>query len=286
MDVYVNGQWTDRDSATVDIEDRAHVFGDGIYEVIRVYGGVFYERDGHLDRFERSAREIGIKLPVTREELLQLLQEGVRRNEIHDGTVYFQVSRGVAARKHPFPDPEVRASLMITTKEAPRPVEAMEKGVSAITCEDIRWLRCDIKSLNLLGNVMANQKAVEAGAFEAIQHRAEVVTEGSHSNVMMVKDGTVYTHPANNLILNGITRMRVLALCKENGIEVQERECTLSEYESADEVFFTGTTVEVMPVISINGTSVSNGTVGPVARQLQKAFEVDIEAQTKEVKLL
>ena len=208
-----------------------------------------------------------------------MLTELMERNQLTTGTIYLQVSRGIAPRNHAFPSSDVQQTFIANTKAVGRPVENMKTGVKTILLEDIRWLLCDIKSLNLLGNLMAKQKAVEAGCFEAIQHRGDTVTEGSSSNVSIIKDGKVITHPANNLILNGITRQKVLEVCRNHAIPVEERAFSLEELKQADEAFISGTTVEVTPIIEIDGEKVGNGSPGEVTKHIQALFNQAIEKE-------
>jgi D-alanine transaminase len=277
--VILNGQILERNEAKVDIEDRGYQFGDGIYEVIRVYNGKFFTGDEHLTRLFESAEKIGMTLPYTQEELKNLLASLVKRNNIYDGMIYLQFSRGVAARQHHYPAKDVEPAFTAYTKELQRPEDKLENGVHAKLVEDVRWLRCDIKSLNLLGNIMAKQEASEAGCFEAILHRGETVTEGSSSNMFIVKDGLIKTHPATNLILNGITRRVILEICSEQNIPVQEEEFTVEELLSADEIFLASTTSEVMPIVKVTGTDFEAGAPGEVTRKLQAGFEEKIAQQ-------
>ncbi len=277
--VIVDGEVLDRTEAKVDIEDRGYQFGDGVYEVIRVYNGKMFTGIEHLKRLAESAEKIRMKLPYSPEELLSRMEELISKNELDTGTVYMQFTRGISPRNHIFPGGNVAPTFVAYTRKVPRPVDPMEKGVRAILDEDIRWLRCDIKSLNLLGNLLSKQKAAEAGCFEAILHRGETVTEGSHSNISIVKDGVIITHQADNHILNGITRQKVLEICRNEGIPFEERAYTLDELSSADEVFSSGTTVEVMPVVEVAGKPVGNGQPGTVTRKLQTLFKTEIERQ-------
>ncbi|WHX39666.1 D-amino-acid transaminase [Mesobacillus sp. AQ2] len=277
--VIVDDKVLDRTEAKVDIEDRGYQFGDGVYEVIRVYNGKMFTGIEHLNRLAESAEKIRMKLPYSPEELLARMEELISKNEVETGTVYMQFTRGTSPRNHVFPGEEVATTFVAYTRKVPRPVDPMEKGVRAILDEDIRWLRCDIKSLNLLGNLLSKQKAAEAGCFEAILHRGETVTEGSHSNISIVKDGVVITHQADNHILNGISRQKVLEICRNEGIPFEERAYTLGELSSADEVFSSGTTVEVMPVVEVAGNPVGNGQPGSVTRKLQTLFKAEIERQ-------
>jgi D-alanine transaminase len=275
----LNGEIVERSEAKVDIEDRGHQFGDGVYEVIRVYNGVMFTVDEHLARFNKSLHSISITCPFTTSQLKVMLKELVEKNKLQNGIVYMQMTRGTSPRNHAFPPMEVTPNFTAYTKVVERPVDSLKSGVSTILTDDIRWLRCDIKSLNLLGNLLAKQKAAMEGCFEAIQHRGQDVTEGSTSNVFIVKDGVVLTHESNHLILKGITKDVVLNVCAANKLPVEERTFTLEELEQADEAFLTSTTAEVMPIIKINDKYVNDGLPGPVTRKLQEWFEKEIVKQ-------
>lgn len=275
----LNGRLLDRSEAVVDIEDRGYQFGDGIYEVIRVYNRKMFTAAEHMERFQKSAGSIGITIPFTSEQLTNMLEELIERNNLDTGIIYMQITRGVAPRNHAYPSGEVTPCLSAYTKEMARPADNLKNGVKTILTEDIRWLRCDIKSLNLLGNIMAKQKAAEAGCYEAIQHRGQDVTEGSSSNVFIVKNGTVITHESNNLILKGITKDVILHSCAQNQIPLEERTFTLEELASADEVFLSSTTSEVTPIVEIDGKTVKDGQPGPITRKLQELFIEKIENQ-------
>ncbi len=259
----------------VDIEDRGYQFGDGIYEVIGVYEGRTFLLDEHLQRLQRSASELRISLPYTLENLKEKLIELVKVNELNEGVIYLQVTRGTAERWHQFPE-NTRPNLVAYTKEEEVMTELEESGAKAVLTEDIRWLRCDIKTLNLLPNVLAKQKAIENGAVEAIMHRGNIVTEGSASNVFIVKDGTVYTHPANNYILNGITRQKVLEICRKNKIAVHEETFTVDDLFQADEVFITATKLDIIPIIQVNDQIIGNGKRGKVAETVLQDFRASI----------
>jgi D-alanine transaminase len=275
-DVLIQNEIMARTDATIDIEDRGYQFGDGIYEVIRMYNGKPYTMKEHLARLVRSASEIRLSLPYSISELETRLLELARRNSVEEGIIYVQVTRGVAPRVHSFPSPEVPSLLVAYTKEMYRPLPLMQKGVKAILVEDICWLRCDIKSLNLLGNILAKQTAVDQNCYEAIQHRGDTVTEGSATNVFMIHQGILYTHPASNLILNGTTRTRVIQLCQQLQYIVKEEAFTVQQLLVADEVFITSTTNEIMPVIQINGTDIGTGIPGSITSKLQSTFNHDI----------
>ncbi|WP_243298095.1 D-amino-acid transaminase [Bacillus litorisediminis] len=270
-----NGKIVNKEDVRISIDDRAFHFGDGVYEVVRVYDGELYLADGHMKRLYDSARKIGIQLDMTPDDFLASLVELREATGLIDGTIYVQVSRGEWPRNHAFPDQSVAPQIVGFTKQAKRPLEQMKSGVKATIIEDTRWLHCDIKSISLLGNVLAKQKAVEAGCFESIQHRDGVVTEGSSTNVFIVKDATVYTHPANHLILNGITRQRIIELGRKEGINIREEAFTTDQLLQADEVFVAGTTVEIMPVIQVDDKKYSDQP-GPVTLKLQSLLNEDI----------
>jgi D-alanine transaminase len=269
------GEFVRQSDVRVSPDDRGYVFGDGIYEVFRVYGGRYFEKTAHLERLVRTAQGTKLRLPFDTKELTERLERLLERTDMQNGTVYMQVTRGVASRAHPFPPAE--PVWMAYGKPLERPVQAMQCGISAVTVDDIRWLRCDLKTLNLLPNVLAKQEALERGADDAIWHRSGTVTECSASNVMMVKDGVLRTHPANHLILHGVTRAFVLRLAKRLELPVEERAFTLEELVAADELFVTGTTVEVTPVVKVDGSPIGCGEPGPVTRKLQRAFEEAIQ---------
>lgn len=279
QNVILNGELLERSKATIDIEDRGYQFGDGVYEVIRVYNGKMFTEEEHLDRLWASAASIGIEIPYSKKELQEQLKLLIEKDQLLLGTVYLQFTRGISPRKHPFPAGGVTPTFVAYSREVGRPVEKLQSGVKAIITDDIRWLRCDIKSLNLLGNLLANQKAAEAGCDEAVLHREGRVTEGSHSNISIVKDGKVYSHPANHFILNGISRRVMIEICKREEIPFIEEPFTVEELTQADEIFLTGTTVEVMPVVELAGKSISGGDPGPLTRKLQELFKSEIELQ-------
>jgi D-alanine transaminase len=275
----LNGKIIDRSEAKVDVEDRGYQFGDGVYEVIRVYNGKMFTLVEHINRFVKSAESIGISLPFSSSQLTEMLEELLMKNNLQMGNIYMQVTRGTAPRNHLFPTKNVTPTLVAYTIKGVRPLENLKSGVKSILTEDIRWLRCDIKSLNLLGNLLAKQKASEQGCFEAIQHRGQDVTEGSSSNIFIVKNGTVITHESNHFILKGITKDVILNLCTKNNIPVEERTFPLAELEEAEEVFLSSTTAEVMPVIEIDGKKIRSGIPGPITGKLQDLFEKEIEKQ-------
>jgi D-alanine transaminase len=271
--VYLNGEYVPKDEARVPVDDRGFLFADGVYEVIRVYGGQPYELEPHLERMTRGLRALHIEyrdMAAVEEAAHRLLEE----NRVHDaGAIYIQVTRGSAPRKHRYPPRGTPATVYVAAKEyAPHPAHFWEDGVEAITLPDVRWARCDIKSISLLPNVMANEAAHAAGTFEAILVRDGVITEGSHSNVWGVRDGRLITYPACNYILAGMTRARVFTLADELGLDAAEDVIHGHELHDLDELFLTGTTTEIMPVIRVDGREIVDGEPGPITRKLIRAF--------------
>ncbi|HJG67867.1 D-amino-acid transaminase [Staphylococcus cohnii] len=278
--VLINEHLVDEKDASVPYNDRGYVFGDGIYEYIRTYNNNIFTAKPHFERLLRSAKEIGLELKYNVEELTELIQELLAANGVVNGGVYIQVTRGAAPRDHAFPTPSVEANVMAFTKTYDRPYKLLEEGINAITTEDIRWLRCDIKSLNLLGNVLAKERAVKYNAQEAIQHRGDIVTEGSSSNVYAIKAGEIYTHPVNNYILNGITRMVIKDIAQEKGIPFNEGTFTVDFLRNADEIIVSSTSIEVMPVVKLDGEQVGDGEVGPITKSLQEGFNRYIDTDS------
>lgn len=276
--ILFNGDIVDRHSF-IDIEDRGYQFGDGIYEVVGVYQSKLFLMDEHMMRLERSAKEIGMQLPFSSAHMKELLTELVQMNDVNEGLVYLQVSRGVAPRTHELPLEPVVPVVVAYTKELGDLTALQDEGAIAILHEDIRWLRCDIKTLNLLPNTMAKQKAVENEAIEAILHRGDRVTEASSSNVFIVKDRKVYTHPANNYILNGITRQKLIEFCGELGIPVFEEMFTVAELLEADEVLITATKLDVVAITEIEGQQIGEGVPGDISRKLLQAFREETGVQ-------
>ncbi|MFS0655028.1 D-amino-acid transaminase [Bacillus sp. 179-C3.3 HS] len=279
MKVLYNGDFIEKEDAFVDIEDRGYQFGDGVYEVIRVYNGTLFTLKEHTERLFKSAKEIGIHLQGTVSDMENKLKQLVSENELTDGGLYIQVTRGVAPRKHQYPD-SLTPQITAYTFQVKKPVQEQTAGAKAVLSEDLRWLRCDIKSLNLLYNVMEKQKASEAGAFEAILVRDGFVTEGTSSNVYAVIDGVIRTHPATNLILNGITRRKLLQVCEEQGIGVEETRLCKADLLRAQEIFISSTTAEVVPIIEIDGQPIGNGVPGEITKRVQEGFQQKIKHET------
>lgn len=269
---FIDGQFTSKDSLNISIDDRGYYFGDGVYEVVKVYDGELYTAEEHFERLFLSAAKIKLAIPYSEQQLIDIAKELVKINEVKTGHIYMQVTRGASARVHQFPENTVAPVVTGYAIHNPRPMKNIEGGISVTSVEDVRWLRCDIKSLNLLANVLAKQEAYEAGCAEAIFVRDGFVMEGSSSNAFGVKNGVLITHPATNLILNGITRQVVLKLCVEMGIPVEERAFTPDEMYAMDEFFITSTTAEITPVVLIDEKPVGSGIPGEMTRKLQEAF--------------
>jgi D-alanine transaminase len=275
--ILYNDSFLAREQGKVDMEDRGYQFGDGIYEALRVYNGKMFLLDLHMKRLERSARELRLSLPYDTDHLVENLDKLIRDNQMDYGYVYFQITRGAIARKHRFPAEKIDCVLTGSVEATTKDEDLYPDGIKVSLLDDIRWLRCDIKTLNLLGNVLANQEAFEKGSADAILHRDGVVTEGTTCNAFMVKNGILITHPADHFILNGITRIFVLQLAERLGIPVEERTYTTDELLHADEVFLTSTGERVAPVVQIDEQLIGNGTPGPISKRLLGAFNVEVE---------
>ncbi|WP_106496534.1 D-amino-acid transaminase [Lentibacillus sp. Marseille-P4043] len=266
-----HNQLIDRENV-IDIEDRGYQFGDGIYEVIGVYDGNPLMLDEHLERLARSAREVQLTLPSSISDLKNNLEKLVKVNGLTEGIIYMQISRGAAPRWHEFPNADVSPITVAYTRAEERMTDVEDQGATAVLTEDIRWLRCDIKTLNLLPNVLAKQKAVENNAIEAILHRNETVTEASASNVFIVKNGELYTHPANNFILNGITRRKILQLCDAIQLKVNETAYSIDDLLNADEVFITATKLDVIPILKVDEKVIGSGKPGEITKRILQEF--------------
>ncbi|MCB9945274.1 MAG: D-amino-acid transaminase [Geminicoccaceae bacterium] len=274
---YVNGRYVPIATPAVAIEDRGYQFADGVYEVIRVVEGTIGALDRHLDRLERSLSELSIRPPMSRAALAAVIRETLRRNRLHRAIVYIQISRGIAPRNH-LPPASGRASLVVTVRRAPFPDRRQhDEGCRVISLPDERWKRCDIKSIGLLPNLLARQKAREAGAREAWMLDDDGrITEGTSSNAYIIdRDGRLVTRPLGPRILGGITRSLLLELARKAGIEVIERPFTLEEARTAREAFLTSTTSLVLPVVQIDDCTIANGMPGTLTRRLQEAFETN-----------
>ncbi|MFN4092513.1 MAG: D-amino-acid transaminase [Brevundimonas sp.] len=273
---YVNGVYRPHGHASVHVEDRGFQFADGVYEVWAVLDGRLADYAGHMTRLARSLGELRIPVPMTREALTNVLMETVRRNRVRDGMVYLQVTRGTARRDHPFPAEGTPPSVIVTAKNFDmRKMEATAaKGVAVITQPDIRWGRCDIKTVGLLPNVLAKQAAKERGAYEAwMVDEMGLVTEGSSTNAWIVdEDGKLRTRDSQANILKGITRGTLMEILEEDGLELDERPFSVDEAKRAKEAFFTAASAFVMPAVSIDGVKIGNGKPGPITVRLRREY--------------
>lgn len=278
---YVNGRYLPHEAAAVHIEDRGFQFADAVYEVCEIRGGRIVDPTLHLDRLDRSLRELRIAGPMGRAALLVVMRQVARRNRVRDGSIYLQVSRGVARRDHAFPAPAVPPTLVLTAKSIdPTKGEAQaEAGIKVVTLPDERWERVDIKSVGLLPNCLAKQTAKEAGAKEAWFVDADgFVTEGASTNAWIVTpEGALVTRPADSGILRGITRTVLMKVAAGLGLRVEERAFTVEEAKSAREAFLTAATTLVMPVVTIDETTIGNGVPGSTALALRRAFHTATE---------
>ena len=274
MIVYLNGSYVPQQDARVSIDDRGFLFADGVYEVARIYDGHIFMLDAHLERLRRNLGEVRIQNELV-DGIPAVAQRLLAENDLHtgDGTLYIQVTRGAAPRAHAFPAAGTQPTALIATKPFKNhPAAYWEQGVSALTVPDTRWTRCDIKSISLLPNVLANQQAKEAGAFEALFVRDEAVIEGSHSNLFGVLDGELITCAPSGHILNGITRLLVLEKARGLGLSVREAPIPRARLHNIEELFLSGTTTEVMPIVRVDGQAIANGQPGPITRRLRDLY--------------
>ena len=278
MIVYFDGQFLPKEDVRVSPDDRGFLLADGAYEVIRSYDGRLFKLAEHLTRLERSLQE----LRFTRLDLQRLstvAEELLRRNNLErgDAVLYIQVTRGVAPRTHAFPSSQTTPTVYLAASRFRPSSEKWEHGVSIVLVPDIRWARCDIKSVALLPNVLASQEAKEQGAEEAVFVRDGILTEGAHTNVCAVFGGHLFTHPVTRHILAGVTRQVVLDLCSELGIPVTEAPIDRLALPKASELMILGTTTEIMPVVQVDDWQVKHGRPGPLTRELQRAFRNLVE---------
>jgi len=272
---YVNGRYLPQSKASVNVEDRGYQFADGIYEVVHVYDGRLIDADRHLGRLDRSLKEIGLKPPMGRAALLHVLHEVAQRNRVREGLLYMQVTRGVARRDHAFPGDDVPPSFVVTIRRIPPyPTDIDRWTGTAITHPDLRWARCDIKSVGLLPNVLARQKAREQGAMEAILiHPDGTVMEGAATSFWIVdREGRLRTRQLDHAILPGCTRDALIALMREAGVTYQEGSYSEADLRAAREAFLTSATSFVKPIVAIDGRPVGDGKPGPVTRRLFDLF--------------
>jgi D-alanine transaminase len=281
MQVFLNGRFVAKDQAHISVDDRGFLFGDGVYEVIRARSGHLFEGAAHFARFAAGLQALRLPAPPQDTTTLQTVcGELLERNGLlsGDATVYLQITRGVAPRTHQFPNPVAPPTVYIAATPFTPSHAAQAEGVRAITHPDIRWARCDLKTINLLPNAWAKQVAIDAGAAEAVFVRDGVLTDGASSNVFAVIGGELCTPPLSTYLLPGITRRVVLALASALGLAPRERPIVSSELYAADELFLTGTTTDVTPIIRLDDRQVRDGAPGTVTRTLQRALHDRLDA--------
>jgi D-alanine transaminase len=271
--VFLNGEFLPIAEAKVPVLDRGFIFGDGVYEVVPVYSKVPFRLEEHLVRLERSLAAVGIKNPYTREQWRGFVAGIVERQPFEDQAVYFQVTRGVAKRDHAFPKNAEPTVFMMSNPLVPPPAALVEKGASAITARDNRWLRCDIKSISLIGNVLLRQLSAEVDAVETILFRDGKLTEASSSNVFVVKGGVIQSPPKNELILPGITYDVVVELARAHGMPLELRAISEAEVRGADELWVTSSSKEVLAVVQLDGKPVGDAKPGPVFRRMFQHYQ-------------
>ncbi len=273
---YLNSEFMKLSEAFVSVEDRGFQFGDGVYEVIRVYDKTPHLLREHVDRLKLSAASIQLDERLSYEEWERIVREGIDRSGYADAKIYIQLTRGVSPRDHRFPVSAPLTRVMTVREIDLEDPQLRESGVPTITVDDIRWNRCDIKSLNLLPNILSKQHATQAGAFEALFVRDGFVFEGSSSTIMVVRHGVLHTPPEGPRILSGITRDWVLNLARANEITVAEEPVSLAMLLGAQEVFLTGTTIEIMPVVTVDEHRIGDGKPGEIYHRLYQKFLASI----------
>jgi D-alanine transaminase len=276
---YFNGKYLPKDEIKISPDDRGFLFADGIYEVMKWYGGFFYDIDSHLIRMKRSLKETRINW-TEEDTFLTFSKELIKRNQLSDrqALIYLQVTRGAAPRTHHFPEPAVNPTVYSFASEIISNGIPTGSGVKVLLKKDFRWSRCDIKSVALLANTLSFQEAHEKGFNECVFVRDGMITEGSRSNIFFVIDGTLYTHPESENILSGLTRKNILRIAREAGIPVKEEPLPEKNLAIIHESFITNTSVEVAPVVAINEMPVGNGIPGPVTMNIRKFFLAEINA--------
>lgn len=281
MIVYLNGQYLPIEEAKISVLDRGFIFGDAVYEVWRLVNGKLFESDKHLGRLASGLRDVQITPPAESQKakLHEISDRLWKENGMKgEGSLFLEMSRGVAPRAHQYPKPPVPPTVFLMASPFTPPEELRAKGGAVILIDDIRWKRCNVKTTQLLPNVMAKQEAFEHEALDAIFVRDGMITETSHANVCAVVDGTVWTHPIDGSVLPGVTRDVVLELAKKNGVPVREEAMTVEAFRKADEVFLVGTLSDVMPIVKVDGKPVGAGKPGPVALKLLKALRERLDA--------
>jgi len=271
--VFLNGKFMPIEEAHVPVLDRGFIFGDGVYELVPVYSRVPFRLDEHLARLERSLAETRIRNPYTRAQWRELIYRLVDAQSFDDQGVYFQVTRGVAKRDHAFPKDVEPTVFMMSNPLVTPPRELVQKGAAAVTAQDNRWLRCDIKSISLIGNCLLRQLSAEAGAVETILFRDGKLTEAAASNVFVVKRGVILSPPKSSLILPGITYDVVVELAGASGLPLELRDVTEPEVRGADEIWVSSSSKEVLPIVALDAVAVGDGRPGPLFGRMYQLYQ-------------
>ena len=271
--VFLNGKFMPLEEARVPVLDRGFIFGDGVYELVPVYSRVPFRMDEHLARLERSLAAVRIRNPYSRAEWRDIILQLIVKQPFEDQGVYFQVTRGVARRDHAFPKDSAPTVFVMSNPLLCPPRELVERGASAVTALDDRWLHCDIKSISLIGNCLLRQASADAGAAETILFRDGKLTEASASNVFVVKGGVIQSPPKSNLILPGITYDVVVELAQGAGLPLEFRELTQAEVRAADEIWLTSSSKEVLAIVTLDGKPVAGGRPGPLFRRMHGLYQ-------------
>ena len=274
--VYVNGMFVPEEQAKISVFDRGFIFGDGVYEVVPVISGKLVDKQYFLERLDRSLDELSIAWPCTKQEYMEVMEQLVERNHLTEGIVYSQVTRGIADRDFPFPENVSPSFVAFTSSMELLDNPLVKSGIHVITTPDLRWRRRDIKSVNLLGQVLAKQDAITRGGHEGWMVEDRIVTEGVSSSAYIVKNATIITRPLSNVILPGIRRRTLLEIASNVGIDVEERIFTIEEALAADEAFISSATTMTLGVVSIDGHQIGNGTPGPVTIRLRELYKARV----------
>ena len=274
--VYVNGAFVPEEQAKISVFDRGFIFGDGVYEVVPVISGKLVDKQYFLERLDRSLDELSIAWPCTKQEYMEVMEQLIESNQLTEGVVYSQVTRGIADRDFPFPENVSPSFVAFTSNMELLDNPLVKSGIHVITTPDLRWKRRDIKSVNLLGQVLAKQDAITRGGHEGWMVEDGIVTEGASSSAYIVKNATIITRPLSNAILPGIRRRTLLEIASNVGIDVEERIFTIEEALAADEAFISSAATMTLGVVSIDGHQIGNGTPGPVTIRLRELYKARV----------
>lgn len=280
--VYVNGSYVNEADAVISIFDRGFIFGDGVYEVVPVIKSKLVDKKYFLERLDRSLSELSIGWPCSKDDYMDVMSNLVEKNNLEEGIVYSQVTRGIADRDFPFPEDIDSSFVAFTSQMNLLNSPDIETGIPVVTTPDLRWKRRDIKSVNLLGQVLAKQDAVSKHGKEGWMVEDGIVTEGVSSSAYIIKDGTLITRPLSNSILPGIRRRTLLEIAQQNNIDVEERTFTVEEALDADEAFISSATTMALGVVSIDGKTIGSGKPGPVTKQLRSLYQERVLAEAAE----